>query len=294
MAEEADQHIASGMHLGLLVPLWLELLGQEIDRPPAQTPGDDVPTRLEGQDQLVAGAGDVEMVFPAFTGDHSGEGRRLGSRLSEHAAQPVDTGAGGVGDDRPDRVTVRCRSNRQLLFRHLGYDLDDPLVVELPALVEGCDRGIEVSHPASSLGDPTRFRKQLRRREPEHLTSNTCSLQWRTHVRSTGCIQQSPQGPDQEEDQMQMASSQLTVRLVSLLAAICVVFLMIGGSADADIPAPQPMEYVVETGDTLWGIASEVAPPGEDVRRLVHDISRLSGVETGSIVPGQVLLIPAG
>ena len=93
---------------------------------------------------------------------------------------------------------------------------------------------------------------------------------------------------------MQMASNQLSVRLVSLLAAICVVFLTIGGSADADIPTPQPIEYVVETGDTLWGIASEIAPPGEDIRRLIHDISRLSGVETGSIVPGQVLVIPAG
>jgi nucleoid-associated protein YgaU len=92
---------------------------------------------------------------------------------------------------------------------------------------------------------------------------------------------------------MQMAKHQLSVRLFLLLAAVCVVFLMIGGAADADIPTPDPIQYVVETGDTLWAIAAEVAGPEQDVRRLVADISRLSGVEGDLIVPGQVLLLPA-
>ncbi len=107
-------------------------------------------------------------------------------------------------------------------------------------------------------------------------------------------IQQSPMGPDQEEDQVQMASPQLSVRLVLLLAAVCVVFLMIGGPAEADIPSASPVEYVVAAGDTLWGIASAIAGPEEDIRRLVQDISALSSVDPGSIYPGQVLLIPAG
>lgn len=92
---------------------------------------------------------------------------------------------------------------------------------------------------------------------------------------------------------MQMAKLQLSVRLILLLAAVCVVFLVIGGSAEADIPPAPPTEYVVETGDTLWGIASAHAAPGEDLRRLVTDISRTSGIEPGSIFPGQVLQIPA-
>lgn len=91
---------------------------------------------------------------------------------------------------------------------------------------------------------------------------------------------------------MQMASPQLSVRLVLLLAAVCAVFLMIGGSAEADMPAPEPIEYVVEPGDTMWEIASAVAGPEQDVRRLVRDISVLSGVDAGSIFPGQILLIP--
>ena len=92
---------------------------------------------------------------------------------------------------------------------------------------------------------------------------------------------------------MPMASLQLSVRLSLLLAAVCVVFLTIGGSAEADQPTA-PIEYVVESGDTIWEIASAVASPDQDVRHLVADISRLSGVETGSIFPGQILLIPAG
>jgi len=92
---------------------------------------------------------------------------------------------------------------------------------------------------------------------------------------------------------MQMAKLQLSVRLSLLLAVVCVVFLVIGGSAEADIPSPAPVEYVVQTGDTLWGIASGRAEPGDDVRRLVTDIARLSGIDPGSIFPGQVILLPS-
>lgn len=93
---------------------------------------------------------------------------------------------------------------------------------------------------------------------------------------------------------MQKATLQLSVRLTLLLAAVCMVFLMIGGSADAGGPPPPVVEYVVESGDTLWAIAAGKTESGGDIRRLVSDIIELSGVENGMIIPGQILLVPGG
>ncbi len=93
---------------------------------------------------------------------------------------------------------------------------------------------------------------------------------------------------------MQKATLQLSVRLALFAATICLVFLMIGGSAEAGAPLPALVEYEVAPGDTLWGIAAARTGPGEDVRRLISDIARISGVEGESIFPGQVLLIPGG
>src|SRR5512145_911376 len=105
------------------------------------------------------------------------------------------------------------------------------------------------------------------------------------------CISNPARGPIRRKTHMQKAKLQLTVRLSLLLAALCVVFLMIGGSAEADVPTPEPTEYVVEAGDTLWAIASASAEPGSDLRRLVADIARLSGVDADALQPGQILLI---
>ncbi|MEX1126067.1 MAG: LysM peptidoglycan-binding domain-containing protein [Acidimicrobiia bacterium] len=93
---------------------------------------------------------------------------------------------------------------------------------------------------------------------------------------------------------MQKATLQLSVRLCLLLATICIVFLMIGGSADAEGPPPPVVEYVVAPGDTLWGIAAARTDSGGDIRRLVSDIIELSGVESEMIIPGQILLLPGG
>ena len=48
---------------------------------------------------------------------------------------------------------------------------------------------------------------------------------------------------------------------------------------------------VVESGDTLWSIASSVGGDA-DVRAVVDEIQRLNGLESADLVPGQVLLLP--
>lgn len=76
------------------------------------------------------------------------------------------------------------------------------------------------------------------------------------------------------------------------MAAVSTVFLLIGGAADAEGPAAPTVEHVVEPGDTLWAIAMEVSGPGDDLRRIVHDIRQANGLDSSTIYPGQVLLVP--
>ena len=97
-------------------------------------------------------------------------------------------------------------------------------------------------------------------------------------------------------------------RVVVLLAAVGVALLLLfaggfvaraddagsGGEAVAEVPAPAGVEYRVQSGDTLWAIAAAHAEPGDDVRVLVEDIRRASGLESSLIHPGQVLVIPPG
>jgi nucleoid-associated protein YgaU len=49
--------------------------------------------------------------------------------------------------------------------------------------------------------------------------------------------------------------------------------------------------YVVQSGDTLWDIAVSRAP-GSDPRQVVQAIVDANRVEAGTLVPGQVLIIP--
>jgi LysM repeat protein len=50
--------------------------------------------------------------------------------------------------------------------------------------------------------------------------------------------------------------------------------------------------YVVRPGDTLWAIAVRQAP-GDDPRQVVAAIVRANGVDPGTLIPGQVLDLPA-
>jgi nucleoid-associated protein YgaU len=51
--------------------------------------------------------------------------------------------------------------------------------------------------------------------------------------------------------------------------------------------------YVVRRGDTLWAIAHRLRP-GEDPRPLVDSLAAANGVDAGSLVPGQILIVPGG
>jgi len=73
----------------------------------------------------------------------------------------------------------------------------------------------------------------------------------------------------------------------ALALVIIVAFVGLGGGAAATSPVEPVSEnsafvdsieiYVVQPGDTLWAIATEVALPGEDIRPLVDALKERAG-----------------
>ena len=85
--------------------------------------------------------------------------------------------------------------------------------------------------------------------------------------------------------------------VLTTLAAIPVViaammFALNGGGAIATSGAGQPLEQIVVLpGETLWQLAEDYAPDA-DPRDFIADVLSVNEL-TGSIQPGQELLIPA-
>ncbi|GIU92519.1 MAG: hypothetical protein KatS3mg011_1425 [Acidimicrobiia bacterium] len=84
----------------------------------------------------------------------------------------------------------------------------------------------------------------------------------------------------------------LPTRLLAALLLVGGVWSATGAVGEADEP-PRTVEYVVSPGDTLWELAAEIAPPGEDVRRWVTLIKQLNGLTGSDLRVGQRLVLPA-
>lgn len=84
--------------------------------------------------------------------------------------------------------------------------------------------------------------------------------------------------------------------LVLFIALAFTVLTVFGGQSAATGEAGTPVDtrtVVVGEGDTLWGIASEVAEPGE-VREMIHHIRELNALSSESLQRGQELAVPVG
>ena len=85
------------------------------------------------------------------------------------------------------------------------------------------------------------------------------------------------------------APSRVLVLLVSVAVAS---FLLLASAVQATDGVRATAEVQVSAGDTLWEIASEVSEPGDDVRKVIHDIKRMNDLDNSIIRPGQVLVVP--
>lgn len=84
-------------------------------------------------------------------------------------------------------------------------------------------------------------------------------------------------------------------RLVILAVALLVVLLPGAwrAMATAQVEGPATVAVTVQPGDTLWGIAAAM-DPGADPRALIAQMRELNGLTQSGLVPGQVLVVPAG
>ncbi len=86
------------------------------------------------------------------------------------------------------------------------------------------------------------------------------------------------------------------VVVLAFLALTLALMVPMSGWATATLTggSPEPVRIVeVQPGDTLYGIAGDLAAPG-GVREMVHRIQELNSLPGGQIAVGQRLAVPRG
>ncbi|GIG23185.1 hypothetical protein Cch01nite_39090 [Cellulomonas chitinilytica] len=93
----------------------------------------------------------------------------------------------------------------------------------------------------------------------------------------------------------------LTARGRVVLAFLALLLVGVGlvmtqadrASADGPSGAVEVVRHVVQPGETLWGIARQVAGPGEDVRDVVLQLVELNRLPSAGLMAGQSIVVPA-
>ena len=85
-----------------------------------------------------------------------------------------------------------------------------------------------------------------------------------------------------------MFASSLVVRLFLVAVAALLLWALFAGETGAGGPERQ---YRVKPGDTLWSIAVKTFPG--DPREGVWELKERNRLDSATIVPGQVLVLPA-
>jgi len=77
---------------------------------------------------------------------------------------------------------------------------------------------------------------------------------------------------------------------------VLVVGVLVGFAAGRALAGPRQARagrtYVVQAGDTLWGIARRIAPPDADPRPVIDRLEAVNHLSGPVIVAGQRLTLP--
>ncbi len=86
-------------------------------------------------------------------------------------------------------------------------------------------------------------------------------------------------------------------RFTLFISLVMVMFLLTTGTVlglnrlgGVDEPAYITVE--IQSGDTLWELASQFGPDGIDPRKVVQEICRVNEISADQLRPGQEILIP--
>lgn len=85
---------------------------------------------------------------------------------------------------------------------------------------------------------------------------------------------------------------------LALLATLVVGIFFLAGSlinqaqaSSNDAPGVLAEEIKVDSGDTLWGVATEI-DSDQEIRVLISQIAELNDLDSSELQPGQVLYVP--
>ena len=67
---------------------------------------------------------------------------------------------------------------------------------------------------------------------------------------------------------------------------------LIGFNTVSSSSIDQYHQVRVQSGDTLWDIASEYGPANADVRQIVHEICSINEITADTLQAGQKIIVP--
>ena len=84
-----------------------------------------------------------------------------------------------------------------------------------------------------------------------------------------------------------------TIFMVIVILSLFTVVSSVAGFNIANSTSMSQYNCVeVQSGDTLWNIASEYKPDNKDVREVVYDICNVNDIKADDLTAGQKILIP--
>ena len=60
----------------------------------------------------------------------------------------------------------------------------------------------------------------------------------------------------------------------------------------ADANNIKVVEYQIQAGDTLWGIAEDYNKSNKDIREYIYELKKINELDSGLINPGQTIKVP--